>query len=184
MQKNIGKSTFVNVLCCEQNPTGGDITVNGRSVLSDQNLISKMIGECKQDDFLWPNLTAREHLELFAGIRGVRKEEMADTVTRWLESVDLDLVQHTRVSTFSGGMKRRLSVAISTIGNSPIIVLDEPTTGMLKYYANFILFVAMSGWSSHLARTLPSFNLQEWTQLVVVMFGSTYQKLSLDVSFY
>lgn len=73
----------------------------------------------------------QEHLELFAGIRGVRKEEMADTVQKWLESVDLDLVQHTRVSTFSGGMKRRLSVAISTIGNAPIIVLDEPTTGML-----------------------------------------------------
>lgn len=109
---------------------------------------------------------------------------MGDTVQKWLESVDLDLVQHTRVSTFSGGMKRRLSVAISTIGNAPIIVLDEPTTGMLIDYVNITLFVAMSGWSSYLVRTLPSFNLQEWTQSVAVMFGSTYRKLSPTVSFY
>ena len=88
-----------------------------------------MIGECKQDDILWPNLTAREHLELFGGLRGVSKEDMAHTVQRWLDSVDLDLVQHTRVSSFSGGMKRRLSVALATIGNVKIVVLDEPTTG-------------------------------------------------------
>ena len=98
--------------------------------LSDQYQIRKIIGECRQDDILWPNLTAREHLELFAGIRGVPKHKMAETIQEWLESVDLDEVQHSRVSSFSGGMKRRLSVAMSTIGGSKIIVLDEPTTGM------------------------------------------------------
>jgi ABC-type multidrug transport system ATPase subunit len=89
-----------------------------------------MIRECKQDDIRWPNLTAREHLELFGGIRSVSKDDMGETVQQWLESVDLDTVQHTRVSSFSGGMKRRLSVAISTIGDAPVIVLDELTTGM------------------------------------------------------
>lgn len=59
-----------------------------------------MIGECKQDDILWPSLTAREHLELFGGIRGVSSEDMAETVQRWLESVDLENVQHMRVSAF------------------------------------------------------------------------------------
>jgi len=80
-----------------------------------------------KDDYLWPNLTAREHLELFAGIRGVSKADMPETVQKWLESVDLILVQNQRVRTFSGGMKRRLSVAMSTIGNSIVVVLDEPT---------------------------------------------------------
>ena len=102
-QSSAGKSTFVNVLCCEQNPTGGDIRVQGHSITSDQDKISKMIGECKQDDILWPNLTAREHLELFGGIRGVSSDEMAATVQKWLDSVDLDSVQHVRVGTFSGG---------------------------------------------------------------------------------
>ena len=119
--------------------------------------VNKIIGECKQvskiahllhppalphkeiptvsfllykDDFIWGNLTAREHLELFAGIRGVSKADMPEMVQKWLESVDLMLVQNQRVRTFSGGMKRRLSVAMSTIGNSNVVVLDEPTTGM------------------------------------------------------
>lgn len=133
-----GKSTFVNVLCCEQNPTGGDIRVQGHSITSDQDKISKMIGECKQDDILWPNLTAREHLELFGGIRGVSSDEMAATVQKWLDSVDLDSVQHVRVGTFSGGMKRRLSVALATIGDASVVVLDEPTTGMDPVSRRFV----------------------------------------------
>ena len=92
---------------------------------SDHFNVIKMIGECKQDDFLWPNLTAREHLEVFGGIRGVPREDLAETVQKWLESVDLENVANMRAGSFSGGMKRRLSVALSTIGNSPIIVLDE-----------------------------------------------------------
>mmetsp|Transcript_2306 Transcript_2306/g.4967 ORF Transcript_2306/g.4967 Transcript_2306/m.4967 type:complete len:1771 (+) Transcript_2306:192-5504(+) len=133
-----GKSTFVNVLCGEQNPTSGDIVVGGRSIKSDWNAIVKTIGQCKQEDFLWPNLTAREHLELFGGIRGVSKDDMAETVQKWLESVDLENVQHVRVGTYSGGMKRRLSVALSTIGNSSVIVLDEPTTGMDPVSRRFV----------------------------------------------
>ena len=86
-----GKSTFVNVLSGEQNATSGDVLVCGKSVVSDQCAVTKMIGECKQDDFLWPSLTAREHLELFAGIRGVSKENMGEVVQKWLESVDLDM---------------------------------------------------------------------------------------------
>lgn len=133
-----GKSTFVNLLCCDQNSTNGDILVHGHSVASEQYAIRKMTGECKQDDILWPNLTAREHLELFGGIRGVSKEDMASTVQQWLESVDLDNVQHMRAGAFSGGMKRRLSVALATIGDASIVVLDEPTTGMDPVSRRFV----------------------------------------------
>ena len=89
-----------------------------------------MVGLCKQDDYLWPNLSAKEHLELYAGLRGVASVELENTVQKWLESVDLDSVQLQYASTYSGGMKRRLSVALATIGDRPLIVLDEPTTGM------------------------------------------------------
>ena len=131
--------------------------VNGRSVSSEQYPVSKMTGECRQGDVLWPDLTAREHLELFGGMRGVPRDEMAGTVQRWLESVDLDGVQHTRAGAFSEGegrrrariagtappsrltprslsfpstegMKHRLSVALATIGDASVVVLDEPTT--------------------------------------------------------
>ncbi len=87
---------------------------------------------CKQDDFLWPNLTAKEHLDIFAGLRGVPSNMHTETVQKWLESVDLLTNQHTFSSKFSGGMKRRLSLALSTIGNRPFLIFDEPTTGMVS----------------------------------------------------
>jgi ABC-type multidrug transport system ATPase subunit len=110
-------------------PTAGDITVFGHSIQSDPQTIRRWVGVCKQDDYLWPNLSAKDHLDLFAGLRGVPPMEHDAMVQKWLESVDLDAVQHQYSSQFSGGMKRRLSLAMSTIGARSLIVLDEPTTG-------------------------------------------------------
>lgn len=122
----IPSATFLsNILCSEQNPTSGDVTVFGRSVTSDKAAVRHLIGECKQDDFLWPDLSAREHLELFGGVRGMSKEDVPATIQKWLESVDLDIVQNDYSSSFSGGMKRRLSLAIATVGDAPVVVLDE-----------------------------------------------------------
>jgi len=133
-----GKSTFSNILCCEQNPTSGDVTVFGRSVTNDKASVRHLIGECKQDDFLWPDLSAKEHLELFGGVRGMSKADVPATVQKWLESVDLDIVQNDYSSSFSGGMKRRLSLAIATVGDAPVVVLDEPTTGMDPVSRRFV----------------------------------------------
>lgn len=119
----------MNVLTCEVRATSGDITVFGNSVSEDSFKIRQLVGICKQDDYLYPTLTANEHLSLFAGLRGVDSEALVGVVQNWLESVDLDLVQHQYSQEFSGGMKRRLSLALSTIGGRPLIVLDEPTTG-------------------------------------------------------
>jgi ABC-type multidrug transport system ATPase subunit len=84
------------------------------------------------DDYLWPNLSAKEHLELFAGLRGVEGSDLEEMVQKWLRSVDLEAVQLQYASAYSGGMKRRLSLALATIGDRPLIVLDEPTTGTEK----------------------------------------------------
>ena len=124
-----GKTTISNILCCEIGGSEGDVRVFGRSILSDAHLVRGMVGLCKQDDYLWPNLSAKEHLELFAGLRGVERANLSATVQKWLQSVDLEDVQLQYSSGFSGGMKRRLSVALATIGDRPLIVLDEPTTG-------------------------------------------------------
>lgn len=117
------------VLTCEVVATSGDITVFGHSVRDDPYAVRRLVGVCKQDDYLWPYLTAKEHLDLFGGLRGVDPEEQDEIVQKWLESVDLESVQHQQSSQFSGGMKRRLSLALSTIGSRLLIVLDEPTTG-------------------------------------------------------
>lgn len=127
---SLGKTTISNILCCEIAGSQGDARVFGHSVFSEPFLVRNMIGLCKQDDYLWPNLSAKEHLELFAGLRGVDSAELGGKVEKWLGSVDLDEVQFQYAGAYSGGMKRRLSLALATIGDRPFIVLDEPTTGM------------------------------------------------------
>lgn len=126
------------IICCEISPTEGDVSVFGYSVSKDPYAVRNLVGICKQDDYLYPDLSAKEHLELFAGLRGVRKDKVAETVQTWLESVDLATVQDQYSKSFSGGMKRRLSVACSTIGDRPCIVLDEPTTGMDPVSRRFV----------------------------------------------
>ena len=127
-----GKSTLSNILSCETDPSSGEVFIFGNSVVSDVFNIRRLMSICKQDDFLWPDLTAKEHLDIFAGLRGVDPSTHNETVLKWLESVDLSDVQHIASTAFSGGMKRRLSVALSTIGNRPFLIFDEPTTGMVS----------------------------------------------------
>jgi ABC-type multidrug transport system ATPase subunit len=117
------------MICCETAASSGDITVYGHSATHDKYSVRQLVGVCKQDDYLYHNLTAKEHLELFGGLRGVPNDQIAEIIQEWLESVDLAMVQNQYSSSYSGGMKRRLSVACSTIGDRPLIVLDEPTTG-------------------------------------------------------
>ena len=82
------------------------------------------VGVCPQHDVLYDNLTAGEHVELFGGMKG------EVDVMGALNSVDLGPKRDELVKTFSGGQKRRLSVALSLLGDPKLIVLDEPTTGM------------------------------------------------------
>ncbi len=131
-----GKSTLTNILSCETIPSNGEVSMFGISLEQDPDAIRRMVAICKQDDFLWPNLTAEEHLQIFAGLRGVDATIIGTTVRKWLDSVDLGLQRNMFSSAFSGGMKRRLSVALATIGDRPFLILDEPTTGMVSIAIN------------------------------------------------
>lgn len=103
----------------------------GHSVTNDPVSVRKLVGVCKQDDYLWPNMSAKEHLQLYAGLRGVESNDAPQIIAKWLESVDLDSVMNQPSASFSGGMKRRLSLCLATVGDSQkLIILDEPTTGM------------------------------------------------------
>mmetsp|Transcript_3349 Transcript_3349/g.6402 ORF Transcript_3349/g.6402 Transcript_3349/m.6402 type:complete len:1761 (+) Transcript_3349:6162-11444(+) len=125
-----GKSTCINMLVGNTCPTSGTASIFGHDISTSINQVRKMIGVCPQDDFLYNNLTALEHLELFATLRGVNPLQLKATVLEWLEDMNLTEVSNNRSCTYSGGMKRRLSVALATIGNTRFVVLDEPTTGM------------------------------------------------------
>ena len=105
------------MLCCETEPSDGSASIFGLSASKDKFVVRQLVGVCKQDDYLYPNLSAREHLELFGGLRGVPDADLGGMVQKWLESVDLDLVQNGHAGGYSGGMKRRLSVACSVRTN-------------------------------------------------------------------
>jgi ABC-type multidrug transport system ATPase subunit len=126
-----GKSTTFSMLTGVLEPTGGTAKVCGFDVRTEIDEIRKIMGVVPQFDILWTELTANEHMRMFSKIKGIPIGERMDfAIDRLLESVGLLEVKYARVANFSGGMKRRLSVAIASIGNPKIIFLDEPTTGM------------------------------------------------------
>merc|ERR1711934_475701 len=92
--------------------------------------IRRFTGVCPQHDILWNELTAMEHLDLFARLKNIPAADRERVKLEKLESGTLTSVARNQVGTYSGGMKRRLSVAISSIGDPRIIFMDEPTTGM------------------------------------------------------
>jgi ABC-type multidrug transport system ATPase subunit len=127
-----GKSTTINMLTGVIPAHEGDAIVLGRSIRSSSGMsfIRSKMGVCPQFDLLWDLLTAEEHLELFGRIKGIPESSLAAEVKERLEQVRLSDSAKSVSSSFSGGMKRRLSVAISFIGNPELVFLDEPTTGM------------------------------------------------------
>ncbi|WOL00344.1 ABC transporter A family member 2 isoform X1 [Canna indica] len=92
--------------------------------------IRRMIGVCPQFDILWDELSAQEHLHLFASIKGLPPSTIKSVAERSLTEVKLTSAARVRSGSYSGGMKRRLSVAIALIGDPKMVFLDEPTTGM------------------------------------------------------
>lgn len=89
-----------------------------------------LIGYCPQSNAMLPNLTAREHLHLFATIKGIDEKYRSKLVEQKIKDMGLGKYANEPAGTYSGGNKRKLMVALAMIGNPPIIILDEPSTGM------------------------------------------------------
>ena len=123
-----GKTTSIRMMTGLENVTSGEADVAGYDVSSRTQEVRDRIGICPQHDVLWPQLTAREHLEVYSMFKG--NLDGSKKIDEILHGVKLHDVQNKQSGKFSGGMKRRLSVAISAMGNPDVIFLDEPTTGM------------------------------------------------------
>ncbi|CAH9079387.1 unnamed protein product [Cuscuta epithymum] len=128
-----GKSTTLSMLVGLLRPTSGDALIYGKNILTDMDGIRKSLGVCPQYDILFSELTVKEHLEIFANVKGVSEDLMDNVVMDMADEVGLADKLNTVVRALSGGMKRKLSLGIALIGNSKIVVLDEPTSGMDPY---------------------------------------------------
>eukprot|EP00698_Gefionella_okellyi_P014083 TRINITY_DN3887_c0_g1_i1.p1 TRINITY_DN3887_c0_g1~~TRINITY_DN3887_c0_g1_i1.p1 ORF type:complete len:832 (-),score=163.75 TRINITY_DN3887_c0_g1_i1:339-2834(-) len=125
-----GKTTSINIMTGGMDATAGDALVYGHRVSTDMDQIRSIMGVCPQYDILWEELTSIEHLRVFAGIRGMTWAEACAAADRALAAVFLTSAANQPAGTYSGGMKRRLSVAVACIGDPKIIYMDEPTTGL------------------------------------------------------
>ena len=90
----------------------------------------RYIGYCPQVDPIIPNLTVREHLHFYSVLKRIVKEKREELILKQVREMDLEEYIDVRADTLSGGNKRKLCVAVAMIGNPPIVLLDEPSTGI------------------------------------------------------
>ncbi|KAJ6794817.1 ABC transporter A family member 1 [Iris pallida] len=128
-----GKSTTISMLVGLHSPTSGDALVFGKNIITEMDKIRKTLGVCPQNDILFPELTVKEHMEIFAVLKGVENDLFDREVAEMIDEVGLSDKANASVGALSGGMRRKLSLGIALIGNSKVIILDEPTSGMDPY---------------------------------------------------
>ncbi|XP_032312874.1 ATP-binding cassette sub-family A member 10 isoform X1 [Camelus ferus] len=126
-----GKSTSIKMITGETEPTAGVVIFHGSSTsLKQQDDILKFLGYCPQENALWPDLTVKEHLELFAAVKGLGKEDAALHISGLVDALKLQEQLKLPVKALSEGVKRKLCFALSLLGNPSVVLLDEPSTGM------------------------------------------------------
>ncbi len=125
-----GKTTIIKMLSCLIKPTDGDATLLGYSIISQPYAVKQKINISPQETAVAGNLSVKENLELIAGLYGqdskTAKQSAADMATRF----GLDGIMAKKAKRLSGGMQRRLSIAMALITNPQILFLDEPTLGL------------------------------------------------------
>ncbi|XP_057173828.1 ATP-binding cassette sub-family A member 9 isoform X12 [Ursus arctos] len=121
-----GKSTTIKMITGDTNPTAGQVILTGNSEGDSLGFL----GYCPQENVLWPNLSVREHLEVFAAIKGLKKGDATVTITQLAEALKLQDQLQLPVKVLSEGIKRKLCFALSILGNPSVVLLDEPSTGM------------------------------------------------------
>ncbi len=121
-----GKSTLLSILAGVQRPDGGSVTLDGRSLLADPALRSRLVGYVPQGTPLIPELTAKDNLLLWYS----REQLQAELSGGILAMLGIEAFLNKRVSRLSGGMKKRLSIGCAMAGRPPVLLLDEPTAAL------------------------------------------------------
>uniref|UniRef100_A0A673V7P4 ATP binding cassette subfamily A member 6 n=1 Tax=Suricata suricatta TaxID=37032 RepID=A0A673V7P4_SURSU len=119
-----GKSSSIRMISGISKPTAGEVALRGCGSLWGH------LGYCPQESALWPCLTVREHLEVFAAIKGLRKGDATVAISRLVDTFTLHKQLNVPVQKLTAGATRKLCFVLSVLGDSPILLLDEPSTGM------------------------------------------------------
>ncbi len=122
-----GKTTLINIACSVVPPDAGTVTLNGRPVTADAHA---RVGVASQDVALYRDLTSEQNLEFFAALYKLNGARRARRVAACLGDVGLQDRAHTIISLLSGGMRRRLHIAVAMLHQPDLLILDEPTVGL------------------------------------------------------
>lgn len=125
-----GKTTLLSMLTRLCAPTSGNAWLAGHSILSEYRMVATQLGVVTQNNALWDHLSVENHLYLFARLRGVSAAHLHEVVEEVLTQLELTKHRAKLSMSLSGGMKRKLCVAIALIGDPQVVLLDEPSAGL------------------------------------------------------
>ena len=125
-----GKTTTISMLSCLLKSDSGDAFVDGYSILKDSTEVKKRIGVVPQDVSLYPTLSAQENLVFFGEMYGLTGSKLREKVDEVLEIVGLKDRRKEAINKYSGGMKRRINIAVGLLPSPKLLILDEPTVGV------------------------------------------------------
>ena len=125
-----GKTTFLRQLTTELRPTSGSIGVFGVDVVAEPERAKRAMGITPQESGVFERLTVREHFELFARLKRLSKREARESAREVIAELGLSAETNKKVGALSGGQRRRILIGLALLGRPPLLVLDEPTTGL------------------------------------------------------
>jgi len=125
-----GKTTTIKMLCCLLQPTSGDALMMGNSIVKNPEAVKQIINISPQETAVAPKLTVRENLEMIARIYGNSKEQASQKADKMLSVFDMKTRAKDRAKALSGGLQRKLSIAMALITEPQILFLDEPSLGL------------------------------------------------------
>jgi ABC-2 type transport system ATP-binding protein len=125
-----GKTTTISMLSCLLEPTGGTAEINGYSIARDAMKVKQAIGVVPQEIALYDSLTARQNLTFWGQMYGMDGKTLKRRADEVLEQVNLSDRAGERIETYSGGMKRRINIAVGLLHQPQLLFMDEPTVGI------------------------------------------------------
>ena len=125
-----GKTTVIKLLSCLTAPTSGEAHIGGFSIVKETERVKRLISVSPQENAVAPNLSVKENLELICGIHGFSKEKTNAKIEKLSKKFDLYTVLQRKAGKLSGGLQRRVSIAMALISDPMILFLDEPTLGL------------------------------------------------------
>ncbi|TVP84926.1 MAG: ABC transporter ATP-binding protein [Alkalicoccus sp.] len=134
-----GKSVTISMISSLLKPTSGDVRLHGKSVVKNPGSIRKVLGIVPQDIALYEELTAYENLKFFGRIYGLSGRRLKEKIEEVLVLVGLTDRKEDILSTFSGGMKRRVNIAAALLHDPELLIMDEPTVGIDPQSRSYIL---------------------------------------------